>query len=462
MDNQQNEYRRPMNPRRRKRTKAQIFKEAYLPVVIAAAALMMILIFIIGSITRAVQKHQAEEQASMEASIAVQKQEAALALEEQELLAQAQKLAAGYDYEGAINVLDSFSGQMSLYPTLTARREEYAAAKSELVAWDDPSKIVNLSFQLLLADLQMGLKYEAYANTINRSFVTTGEFSKILQQLYDNGYILVSTSDFIAEDHTAKTLYLPAGKKPLVLTQTNVNYNYYLIDSDGDKLADKNGGGFASKLMVDGSGNFTCQMTDSNGQTVTGDYDLVPILERFIDSHPDFSYGNARAVLALTGYNGLFGCRTENENAQDAVQEASALAQALVNRGYELACYTYENIPYGSETLENIRTDLDKWNSQVAPILGSIDILVYAQQSDIASTTGTYSGERFDLLQAAGFRYYMGFCENGKSWTSLQNGYVRQGRILVSGSSMAHHPEWFAGLFDASSILDPARGEVPA
>jgi hypothetical protein len=51
-------------------------------------------------------------------------------------------------------------------------------------------------------------------------------------------------------------------------------------------------------------------MVDANGNTVTGDYDMVPILEKFVAQHPDFSYRGAKAVLALTGYNGLLGYRT--------------------------------------------------------------------------------------------------------------------------------------------------------
>ena len=62
MDEQHSESTRPVNPRRRKRTKMQIFKEVYLPVIIAGVALLFILIFIIGSITRAVQKGNAEKQ----------------------------------------------------------------------------------------------------------------------------------------------------------------------------------------------------------------------------------------------------------------------------------------------------------------------------------------------------------------------------------------------------------------
>ena len=46
---------KPVNPRRKKRSQMQIFKETYLPVIIAGVSLVMILIFIIGAIGRGIQ-----------------------------------------------------------------------------------------------------------------------------------------------------------------------------------------------------------------------------------------------------------------------------------------------------------------------------------------------------------------------------------------------------------------------
>ena len=40
-----------------------------------------------------------------------------------------------------------------------------------------------------------------------------------------------------------------------------------------------------------------------------GQIDFVPILEDFIAEHPDFSYQGARAILAVTGHEGVFGYR---------------------------------------------------------------------------------------------------------------------------------------------------------
>ena len=473
---QHNEQERPVNPRRRKKSKMQIFKEAYLPAVIAGAALILIIIFIIGSITRAVQKNQAEVQASINASIAQENEEARLAAQSQQLLAEAAALANSYDYAGAINTIQRFEGELTNYPELSSALDTYTQAQDQLVAWDDPSQIVNLSFQLLIADPARAFNHEVYSYSFNRNFVTTNEFSTILQQLYDNGYILVSKDDIFttktAEDgstvYVANTLYLPAGKKPLMLTQTNVNYNYYLIDSDGDKIPDANGGGFSNKLILQNNTPI-CEMVDANGQTVTGAYDMIPILEAFIQQHPDFSYRGAKALIALTGYNGLFGHRTHasalelfGQDAYDeACLEAAEVAAWLQENGYDLAFYTYENIAYGECGTAELQADLNNWNTEVAPILGQLDTIVFAQLSDI-SNEEAYSGEKYTTLYDAGFRYYIGFCNNETSWATITNDYVRQGRIMVTGATLAHHADWFTGMFDAASVLDSSRGEVPA
>ena len=472
MEELRNDTPRPINPRRRKRSKMKIFKEAYLPVIIAAVALILIVVFIVGSISRATQKSKQDKVNEDTTASSIAAETVRLEAEMHDLIARSEEIAKTYDYQAAIDLLNTFSGDISLFPTLNNKILEYEAAQRNLVAWDDPSKVVNLSFQLLIADPARAFTNREWGNNLNRNFVTTEEFSKMLQQLYENGYILVDFDDIIATDatgngtavYTAKTLYLPKGKKPLILTQTNVNYNNYLIDSDGDKKPDAMGCGFASKLLWDGE-KFTCEMVDASGNTVTGDYDLVPILEKFIASHPSFSYQGARAVLALTGYNGLFGHRTQTtmfgEDAQQkAIDDAKAVADALQNKGYKLAFYTYENISYKDSTFNQFQNDLNKWIAEAVPILGKLDIMVFAQLDDI-SGQGAYTGDKFNALQNEGFRYYIGFCDDGKPWSNVLRDYFRQGRIMVTGSNLAYHSDWFTALFDPSSVLDGSRGAIP-
>ena len=211
MEDQYNENSRPANPRRKQRSRIQIIKETYLPIIIAGVALVLIVVFIIGSIVRAVQRKNFQKEAELAASVAASDAEGRLEDEAKTLLAQAEALAADYDYAGAIEVLNSFSGDLSVFTKLNDRIIEYEKAQKALVTWDDLSKVPNLSFQMLLADPERGFKYTAhdgynYSNSINKNFVTTAEFIKILQQLYDNGYVLVDIDDFVetsvAEDGT--------------------------------------------------------------------------------------------------------------------------------------------------------------------------------------------------------------------------------------------------------------------
>lgn len=467
---------RPANPQRRKRSQIQIFKETYLPVVIAGAALVLILIFLIGSISRLIQKIQYDKAVKQLNSAAYQEQMEKWENEAQVLLENAELMAAQYDYTGAIAQLDSFTGELSEFPKIKENKKAYQKAAEALVAWDDPNAIPNLTFQLLIADSQRAFANQAYGKAYNRNFVTTGEFSKILQQLYQNGYVLVDLKDFTeantdadgAVTYKAKSILLPEGKKPIMLTQTNVNYNTYMIDSNGDRLPDKNGAGFASRLLTDENGELICEMVDKDGNTVTGEFDLVPILNSFLKEHPDFSYKGAKAIIAVTGYDGLFGYRSNpgsktyfGESYYDSqVQGAKDIAAALKEDGYTIACYTYDNLAYGAISVNEIKTDLEDWAAEVTPILGQVDVLVYAQNSDIASQ-GAYSGDKFNALTQAGFRYFLGFCSGGKPWANIAGSYVRQGRINVSGNTMAYYPQWFEGMFDAKLVLEQSRGTVP-
>lgn len=472
MDEMQNESPRPVNPRRRPRSKMQMFKEAYLPYIIAGVALVLIVIFIIGSISRAVQVHNAQKAASIASANASSEAKARLDQEAEDLLKQAAELATQYNYSGAVAAIDSFSGTIADYPDLVTKRAEYAQLKDTTTVWSDPSQITCLSFQLLIADPARAFNNEDYGAAYNRNFVTIGEFQSILQQLYDNGYVLVGFQDFVTTTtddagktvYAAKPIYLPKDKKPLMLFQTNVNYNTYMIDSDDDGLPDAGGAGFASRLVVGSDGKITCEMVDATGATVTGAYDLVPILDAFIAAHPDFSYNGAKATLALTGYDGLFGYRTNTdstgENADyynEQVEGAKKIISALRADGYVFACYTYGNVGYGDYTAEQITDDLSDWNSEVVPLLGKTDVLVYAQNSELAS----YVGSPYEALKNAGFRYYLGFCSSGLPSASITDEYVWQGRILVTGSNMAHSPEWFTGMFDPASVLDTTRGDIP-
>ena len=94
--------------RRRKMSKERIIKEVYLPPIIAGLALILILCFVGGAIGRGIKANKDADEAlkaSNEASVSALQQEA------NTLVSQAYVLASGYDYDAALNVLNSFSGE---------------------------------------------------------------------------------------------------------------------------------------------------------------------------------------------------------------------------------------------------------------------------------------------------------------------------------------------------------------
>ena len=456
--------------RKERRQRIRKFKNEQLPKLIAAVAAGFILLMTFGAIIRGVIHNAAEDKAQAGAQQDAQDAAQKLDEEAQRLLAEAAVLAAGYDYEGAIAKLDSFSGEMSAYSEMVSKRSSYNQALSQLVAWSEPSKIPNLSFHVLIADPGRAFTDASLGKKYNQNFVTIDEFSKILQQLYDNGYVLVSMEDVFAEttsesgvtSYSANTIYLPSDKKPIMITETLVNYLAYMIDSDGDGEADKGGAGFPSRLVLQ-NGEVKAELVTSTGETVVGDYDLVPILDSFIKEHPDFSYRGARALLAVCGHEGVFGYRTNKGVIEskgqayydEQVAGAKDVVAALKANGYEIACYTYENIPYATSDATKIKNDLTKWSEEVKPILGEVDILIFAQTSDIED----YTGSKYNVVYSSGFRY---FINNSTSpWVEISTNHVRQSRLMVTGTNMAYYSNMFSSYFNAMAVMNTARGTVP-
>lgn len=262
--------------------------------------------------------------------------------------------------------------------------------------------------------------------------------------------------------YVAGDIYLPAGKKPIVLSQDDVCYYEYMTDSDSDGKPDKGGDGFASRLLVK-DGKLTCEYVDADGQTLYGSYDLVPLLDDFLDQHPDFSYRGARATIAVTGYQGAFGYRISNDYKEklgdeafaQACTDARAVADALRAEGYTIASHSYGHLTYGDISPERLASDAQKWNDQIAAVIGETDVLLYPFGSDIAGVEA-YKGAKFDTLYGLGFRYFCNV-DSAEHWVQIHDGYVRQGRRNIDGYRMYYQSNLLDDLFDTKTVWDDAR-----
>ena len=463
----------PANSRRKPVSKMRQFKNEVMPLIILGITAVLIVFFVAGWASRTIGnaiRNRQEEQVASESAL---NEEQRLALEAAQILDEAAMLAAGYNYEAAIAKLETYSGNISEHTEITMRLSEYKQTMNSLIAHNDPA-IPNLSFHALIADPSRAFTNQRFGGQYNKNFVTVDEFRKILEQLYDRGYVLVEMEHCIAETvtgdtitYSSKPIYLPDGKMPIMITETMVNYYNYMIDGNGDGVPDKDGAGFASRLVVDElTGKIQAEMVSASGETIRGDYDLVPILEQFIEEHPDFSYRGARATLAVTGDEGIFGYRinpkvktTKGEDYYNKeVEGAKKIVAALKAKGYELACYTYGNIDYGKKSASEIQADISSWKVEIMPVIGTLDTIVYAKSSDI-SATGAYTGGKYNVLTGAGFRYFIG---NGTAPSAdVTSSYVRQKRIMVTGEYMAHTAGMYTKYFDAKIVLNSLRGNVP-
>ena len=393
------------------------------------------------------------------------------------LIQQADFIAAGYDYERAAAMLkdseyyDQFAEQMD------AKAAAYAAEDAKLVSYDKMNEITHVFFHTLVVDVERCFDGDFREKGYNLYMTTVDEFLKMMESMYERGYVLVSPYDVayeVTDESGTHFIYgdirLPEGKIPFVMSQDDVNYYGYMVGDEDPELnrpavANAGGDGFAHKIIIGEDGYPTCEYYDAAGNLLVGDYDLVPILERFIQEHPDFSYRGARAVLGMTGYEGVFGYRTKPGHAdymtaeayQAEVDAAREVAQCLRDHGWILASHTYGHPSMGEISVDKVASDTRKWEDTVESIIGECDIILYPNGSDIAGIEKyTMDNEKFQILYDSGIRYFYNVDSN-IHWCQLGSNYFRGGRRNLDGYRMYNHPHKLDDLFDVDTVFDPAR-----
>ena len=216
--------------------------------------------------------------------------------------------------------------------------------------------------------------------------------------------------------------------------------------------------------MLDDFGNIKAAYVDASGQSLVGNYDLVPVLESFIEEHPDFVYQGARAILAVTGSEGVFGYRTNTSYVSrfgqtfydNEVTEAKKIVAALREKGYTIASYTYSNQDYRKMNTLQIQAEVTNWTNQITPVLGTVDTIVFARGSDIEA----YSGTTFDVLYNSGLRIFLNSGSSPR--VDVNTNFVKQTRLMVTGEALTWYASQFSSYFDSNVVLDlAARGSSP-
>ena len=381
------------------------------------------------------------------------------------VLAEADALAVTYDYDGAIQVLESYP-EYAEEPAVIEAIASYKETQSTLVRID-PGEVTHIFFHSLIMDNAKAFDGDYDSAGYNQVMTTKQEFLSILEQMYERGFVLVKMHDIAHEEtdadgHTsfvAGNIMLPPGKKAAVISQDDVCYYEYM---EGD--------GFAKRMIIGEDGKPTCEMVMDDGSISVGSYDLVPLLEDFISEHPDFSYRGARAVLAFTGYQGVLGYRTDpeykdtNPTYEEDLEAVRQVAQCLRDNGWELASHSWGHINHHDRDLTSIKTDADKWETRVESLIGETDIILYPFGADVGDWKPYASdNEKFKYLYKLGFRYFCNV-DSSQYWVQINDKYMRQGRRNLDGYRMYYDlPEtnptktYLDDLFDVTTVFDPDR-----
>ena len=409
----------------------------------------------------------AQETAGIQETQAEQTEEAAVSSDT--VLLNAQIMYAQYNYDAAIQYLKSqpdFDVNKD-YMDLAAKCQ---VAKGSLVEYP-LEQVTHVFFHTLIKDTSKAFDGDSDEAGYNQMMTTIDEFNRIIQILYDKGYVLVSPHDMatVNEDGTMSRgkILLPEGKTPFVLSQDDVSYYHYM---DGD--------GFASRLVLDENGQVKAEYIEDDGTVSVGNYDMVPILDEFISQHPDFSYRGRKGVLAMTGYNGVLGYRTDiayktGENLQDnqrefleshpdfdyeaEVTEATKVAEAMKATGWEFASHTWGHMNATDRSAEDLQTDNEKWEAYVAPILGKTDMIIFAFGADIGGWEGySMDNPKFAYYKSRGYNYYCNV-DSSQYFVQITDEYFRQGRRNLDGYRMYYNPDLLSDLFDVSEVWDSTR-----
>lgn len=296
--------------------------------------------------------------------------------------------------------------------------------EKNLVEYD--GKVSHVFFHPIISDPQKAYTDNQQQEKGNYDWmVTVNEFNKAIEKLHENNYILIDPHDAYDLESTPvkrKKLKLPKGKKPLIMSMDDMNYYEYM-----------QGNGYTERLTLNKDNETVAEKKNDQGkmeQSKTND--AVPLLNDYVKKHPDFSYKGQKAVVGLTGYEGVLGYRTndlEHPNYEKRKKQAKKVADSMKRDGWTFASHSYGHINFEDSSDEQIIEDTKRWKKEVEPIVGKTDLFIFPHGAqDRNSTSYNY------MIDEAGFKYMAGVGPD--NFTSLSNKDIYQDRVAIDGLNL--------------------------
>lgn len=285
-------------------------------------------------------------------------------------------------------------------------------------------------------------------------FITVTEFTRMLPQLYANNYILISPYDlFSLQTVNGKTvvvpstLWVPPGKKPLLLSIDDLNYYNYMRAN-----------GNCYRLVLDAKGNVATDCYTPSGKEVISEGNgIVPILNQFVAKHPGFSLDGAKGMINETGYEGVLGYRTQpgSPDRQQQIAEAIPVIKKLKATGWVFASHSWGHRNDAQISYGDFVWDTQQWINQVEPLLGPTPFYVYPFGATVPSNS-----TKMQYLISQGFHMFFGVGPT-PYWQWYPN-FVTLDRVHVDGMALMTQQRILAPFFNAYTVVDyQERGLKP-
>ncbi|MCX4318989.1 MAG: hypothetical protein OSJ44_04435 [Lachnospiraceae bacterium] len=341
------------------------------------------------------------------------KKEETLAHKFQDVINQAERLFLSYDYDGALDLIQGIEG-FEDDRELKGKADFYQKEK-ESCEPVNIQEVTHVFYHSLVVDPERAFanqERDPQAVGNNQWMTTISEFKKILQEMYDRGYVIVGIHDMVREreDEEGNILFepgeimLPKGKKAYVLSQDDLSY-YHCYDN---------------YLNINGN------LNDDKRQ--------------WLIDNPDFDIEKER-------------------------EQAKKVADALKEEGWEFASHTWGHIKIGDVTLSRLIRDTQKWRENVEPLVGGTDVIVFAHGQDLGDW-GNYNeyDEKYQFLKGEGYHIFCNV-DQGQYRVHFGRDYLRQGRRDLDGyriyRNAAGKEDSVSDLFDAKEVIDSLRPPVP-
>ena len=393
------------------------------------------------------ENNEPVETPKMEADRISKESEAAVEAEKTAVLEEAAALAMEHYYEEAMAAIQECE-LLAENDEAEEALESYQSKLNSMFAYT--GEIGHLSFTNLVVDTERAFDGDEYAQMYRENMITLSEFELILDELYKSGYILIDIHDLTEESGDGDDITLtecdpviPKGKKPLILSVDNLSYSSV-----------RNGDGVATKLVLNESGEVAACYTDEGGHDLIGAYDVVPVLEKFIDEHPDFSFRGARGIIGLSGVSGAFGYEVEEGSSleyEENREKVKAIADKLESDGWQFASMGYSYKYMRDMSYDSLKEDVRIWEEHIGSLVGDTDILIYPYGVEV-----DYATEKAAYLTNHGYHYLIGLWAGGDH-CEVNDSYLRQTRRTVTGYIFENYPNNYDTYFLTSVIKDTAR-----